>query len=165
MTGKLKIEIVESVEILSRLIKQERNPQKKERIQALYWIKTNLAETIGHLSALSGKHRTTVSRWLSSYRIGGISKMLEIYKSSGRKPEIPPEIQQALINELNEKEGFSSYKEIQTWLYTVHNLDVTYKVVHDTVRYRLKAKLKVPRRTNVKKDVKAEAEFKKKFQR
>ena len=35
MTGKLKIEIVESVEILSRLIKQERNPQKKERIQQL----------------------------------------------------------------------------------------------------------------------------------
>ena len=91
--------------------------------------------------------------------------MLEIYKSSGRKPEITPEIQQALINELNEKEGFSSYKEIQTWLDTVHDLNVTYKVVHDTVRYRLKAKLKVPRRTNVKKDVEAEAEFKKKFQR
>ena len=82
--------------------------------------------------------------------------MLEIYKSSGRKPEIPPEIQQTLINELNEKEGLSSYKEIQTWLYTVHDLDVAYKVVHDTVRYRLKAKLKVPRRTNVNKDVEAE---------
>ena len=89
--------------------------------------------------------------------------MVDIYKSSGRKPEISPEIQQALINELNEKEGFSSYKEIPTWLYTVHNLDVTYKVVHDTVRYRLKAKLKVPRRSNVKKDAEAEAEFKKKI--
>ena len=83
------------------------------------------------------------SRWLSSYRKAGLSKMVDIYKSSGRKPEIPTEIQQALINELNDQEGFSSYKEIQTWLYSVHNLDVTYKVVHDTVRYRLKAKLKV----------------------
>ncbi len=165
MTGKLKIEIVESVETLSKLLKQEKNPQKKERIQALYWIKTNLAETIGHLSALNGKHRTTVSRWLSSYRKGGFSKMVDIYNSSGRKPEISPEIQQFLINELNEKEGFSSYKEIQTWLYTVHDLDVSYKVVHDTVRYRLKAKLKVPRRSNAKKDVEAEAEFKKKFQK
>ena len=165
MTGKLKIEIVKSVETLSKLLKSEKNPQKKERIQALYWLKTNLAETIEHLSALSGKHRTTVSRWLSSYRKGGFSKMVNIYNSSGRKPKIPPEIQQALINELNEKEGFSSYKEIQTWLYTVHDLNVAYKVVHDTVRYRLKAKLKVPRRTNVKKDVEAEAQFKKKFQR
>ena len=77
--------------------------------------------------------------------------MLNIYTSSGRKPEIPPKIQQALINELTEKEGFSSYKEIQIWLYTVHNLNMSYKVVHDTVRYRLKAKLKVPRRSNTKK--------------
>lgn len=165
MTGKLKIEIVESFETLSNLLKQEKNSQKKERIQVLYWLKTNLAETIGNLSALSGKHRTTVSRWLSLYRKGGLSKMLDIYKSSGRKPEISPEIQQALIQELNEKEGFSSYKEIQTWLYTVHDLDVAYKVVHDTVHYRLQAKLKVPRRSNVKKDVEAEAEFKKKFQK
>ena len=164
MTGKLKIEISESIETLSNLIKQEKNSQKRERIQVLYWIKTNLAKTIGHLSSLSGKHRTTVSRWLSSYRKGGLSKMVDIYKSSGRKPEIPPEIQQALINELKEKEGFSSYKEIQTWLYTVHDLEVAYKVVYDTVRYRLKAKLKVPRRSNIKKDAKdaeAEIEFKK----
>ena len=165
MAGKLKIEISESIETLSNLLKQEKNAQKKARIQVLYWLKTNLAETIGHLSALSGKHRTTVSRWLSSYREGGISKMLDIYKSSGRKPEIPTELQQALINELKDKEGFSSYKEIQIWLYTVHNLDVSYKVVHDTVRYRLKAKLKVPRRSNIKKDAEAEAEFKKKYQK
>ncbi len=76
------MEIVESVETLSKLLKQEKNPKKRERIQALYWIKTNLAETIGHLSSLSGNHRTTVSRWLSSYRKGGLSKMLDIYKSS-----------------------------------------------------------------------------------
>ena len=127
MTGKLKIEISESIETLSTLLKQEKNLKRKERIQALYWIKSNLVKTIANLAALSGKHRTTVSRWLSSYREGGLQKMLDIYTSSGRKPEIPPEIQQVLINELTEKEGFSSYK-----------------VVHDTVRYRLKAKLKVP---------------------
>ena len=75
----------------------------------------------------------------------------------------PPDIQKALINELNNPEGFSSYKEIQTWLYTVHNLEVQYKVVHDTVRYRLKAKLKVSRRSNIKKDPEAEITFKKKL--
>ena len=53
MTGKLQIEIMESVETLSNLLKQEKNLKKKERIQALYWLKTNLAETIGHLSAFS----------------------------------------------------------------------------------------------------------------
>lgn len=165
MSGVLKIEIIESVETLKSLLKQEKNPQKRERIQALYWLKTNLVESIGHLSSLNGKHRTTVSRWLRSYRKGGLSQLLDIYKTSGRKTIIPPKIQQALINELQEKEGFSSYKEIQMWLYTVHDLEVSYKVVHDTVRYRLQAKLKVPRRSNIKKDAEAEVEFKKKFQR
>ena len=37
MTGKLKIEIVKSVETLSRLLKQERNPQKKERIKKRHY--------------------------------------------------------------------------------------------------------------------------------
>ncbi|MDJ0682978.1 MAG: hypothetical protein QNJ18_24335 [Xenococcaceae cyanobacterium MO_167.B52] len=40
--------------------------------------------------------------------------MLDIYTTSGRPPAIPPYIQQALINELKEKEGFSSYKEIRS---------------------------------------------------
>ena len=35
VTGKLKIEISESIETLSNLLKQEKNSQKKERIQVL----------------------------------------------------------------------------------------------------------------------------------
>jgi len=99
VTGKLKIEISESIETLSNLLKQEKNLKKKERIQALYWIKSNLVKTIENLAALSGKHRTTVSRWLSSYREGGLPTMLNIYTSSGRKPNIHPEIQQSLFYE------------------------------------------------------------------
>ena len=60
MAGILKIEIAESLETLLNRLKQEKNTKRKERIQALFWIKTNLAESIGDLSSLSGKHRTTV---------------------------------------------------------------------------------------------------------
>lgn len=165
MAGVLKIEIIESVEVLSNLLKQEKNSKKKERIQALFWIKTNLAKSIGHLSSLSGKHRTTVSSGSRLYRNGGLSKMLDIAIASGRTPAIPPEIQEKLINELSDQKGFSSYKEIQTWLYTVHDLEVSYKVVHDTVRYRLKGKLKVPRRSNVNKIPSSETNFKKNYQK
>jgi hypothetical protein len=42
--------------------------------------------------------------------------MLEIYKSSGRKPEIPPEIQQTLINELKFV-GIHQYKYDYLGLY------------------------------------------------
>ena len=54
MTEKLKIEIVESVETLSKLVKQEKNPQKKES-KHFIGLKRSLAETIGHLSAKKRK--------------------------------------------------------------------------------------------------------------
>jgi len=96
MAGILKIEIAESIDTLSNLLKQEKNTKRKERIQALFWVKTNLAESVGHLSALSGKHRTTVSRWLTLYRKGGLSKMLDIPVATGRTPAIPLELQEPI---------------------------------------------------------------------
>jgi transposase len=41
------------------------------------------------------------------------------------------------------------------------DLDVPYSTVYATVRYRLKAKLKVPRPSNVKADEEEQEEFKK----
>ena len=82
-------------------------------------------------------------------------------QNPGRTPSIPPAILAQLQEELSDPEGFSSYGEIKTWLETVHNLKVSYKVVHDTVRYRLKAKLKVPRPVNIKQKAGAIDNFKK----
>ena len=75
MTGKL------SIETLSNLLKQEKNLKKKERIQALYWIKSNLVETIENLAALSGKHRTTVSTLAHSLApVGGAGSLVKMAK-------------------------------------------------------------------------------------
>jgi hypothetical protein len=43
----------------------------------------------------------------------------------------------------------------------MHSIDASYKVVHDTVRYQLKAKLKVPRPQSVKQSVEAKENLKK----
>ncbi|MEB3277384.1 MAG: hypothetical protein VKK42_00480 [Lyngbya sp.] len=72
MTGIIKIEIRESaLELLKELKKQE-NQELKERIQALYWLKTNQVESTGAIAGLVKKHRTTVSRWLSQSYPGPI---------------------------------------------------------------------------------------------
>ncbi len=44
MTGKLKIEIIESVETLSNLLKQEKNLKRKERNPILYCQSFNLSK-------------------------------------------------------------------------------------------------------------------------
>jgi len=47
MSGINKIEILESKSELLELLKQEDNQEVKERIQALYWIKTKQVESTG----------------------------------------------------------------------------------------------------------------------
>lgn len=161
MSGVVKIHITETKETLKSLLVQANTPQAKERVQALYWLKTKTVETVAEIAILLGRHRTTVQRWLQQYRQGGLQKLLEEKKSPGRGQLMPPVIVERLQTELNQPEGFQSYKEIQKWLWTCHNLKVSYRTVHQWVRYRLGAKLKVPRPVSIKQAQGAVEEFKK----
>jgi hypothetical protein len=73
------------------------------------------------------------------------------------------EIRKRLEKELEQPEGFKSYGEIQRHLQAVEGIEVLYKVVHDTVHNKMKAKLKVPRPVGINYDPEAEEEFKKKL--
>ncbi|MDJ0715788.1 MAG: helix-turn-helix domain-containing protein [Prochloraceae cyanobacterium] len=161
MSGVLKINITESEETLKKLLIDQKIGKKKERIQILYLIKTHQAETVGHLAAVTGRHRVTISRWLSQYREGGLDRLLEIGKSPGRTPLISEEVKEKLNQELSDPEGFDSYKEIQQWLRSVHDVEASYYTVHKTVRYQLKSKLKIPRPVNIKQEKGAVETFKK----
>jgi transposase len=57
--------------------------------------------------------------------------------------------------------GFSSYGAIVEWLDKEHGLDIEYGTVYVWVRYRLGAKLKVPRPQSYKQDEELISEFKK----
>ena len=161
MSRVLKLEIQETLSELQTLLKQQKTGFGKERIQALYLLKTRQVETVQHLAVVLGRGRITVQRWLRLYRSGGITLLLEQKKSSGRPKAIPLDVRKQLYKELLEREGFKSYGEIRTWLRASEGIEVSYKVVHDTVRYQLKAKLKAPRPRSVKQKEGVEEEFKK----
>lgn len=161
MSRVLKIEISETVEELKDLLNLTKNQKVKERIQTLYWLKSEQVKSENALANLTGKHRTTISRWLRSYRIGGINALLAKGKSTGRSRKLNSQIEESLKQELQDEEGFSSYKEIQTWLKAVHDLEMSYTGVHQLVRYKLKAKLKTPRPVHLKQEVGIVEEFKK----
>ena len=163
MSGVIKIHIRESAEQLKALLPQQNTAKTQQRVQILYWLKTQQATTYHELAALVGRHRTTISRWLSQYRQGGLESLLTIRKSPGRTRSIPKELPDLIELELIDPEGFSSYKEIQHWLEVIHNLEIDYTVVDQFVRYHLKkAKLILPRPVQVKQDREATEEFKKK---
>ncbi|WP_241994471.1 IS630 family transposase [Chroococcidiopsis cubana] len=126
-------------------MKQQKTATGKERVQALYLLKTKQVETVQHLAVVLGRNRVTVQRWLSRYRQGGLNYLLEVGKSTGRTPLIPSEVVERLKQELLEPEGFSSYEEVRLWLAAELGVQVKYDVVHNLVHDKLKADLKVAR--------------------
>ena len=161
MSGVITIKITETVDELKELLKSTKNQEVKERLQALYWYKSKQVKTTKEIANLVGKHRVTVSRWLSNYRTGGLKALLTKGKSSGRNSKLNRSVKESLKQELLDVEGFSSYKEIQTWLQAVHDIEMSYTGVHQLVRYQLGGKLKVPRPTHIKQQVGAVENFKK----
>jgi hypothetical protein len=78
MSGVLKIEITESEESLKSLLHQQASSRHKERLQALYWLKSGQATTRLELSRLLSRGESTLYRWLKLYQAGGLSALLDI---------------------------------------------------------------------------------------
>ena len=76
MSGVVKIEIRETEEELKAFLRKEKDATRHEKLQVLYWLKTKTVETVLSAAVRLGKHRTTIQRWLSSYRKGGIEELL-----------------------------------------------------------------------------------------
>jgi transposase len=143
--------IHETPEELKELLAAEREAQKYQRLQVLYLLQTQQARTRRQVAHLLGVHRETIGRWLAAYATGGIPQMLTITKAPGKVPLLSLAMQQALRDRLRQPHGFASYKAIWQWLRQEYGLAIAYKTVHKFVRYTLRAKLKVPRTSHIKK--------------
>jgi transposase len=143
--------IHETPEELRRLLHAERDAQQQQRVQALYLIQTQQARTRLQVAHLLGVSRNTVGRWLAAYEAGGVAQLLTIAKAPGKAPLLSPAMQHALQERLAQPQGFASYKAIWQWLQHEYGVPIAYKTVHKLVRYRLRAKLKVPRKSHIRK--------------
>lgn len=154
--------IAETPEQLRRFKKQQKTIVSFQKIQSLYLLKTGQIKTITKLATLVGVHRVTLQKWLKKYKNGGLEGLLIIKPKTGRPSQFNDKAITELEKILNEAEnGFKSYEEIQQWLKSNCQLKIKYKTLYHWVRYRLKAKLKVPRRSAIKKNEQEEVEFKK----
>jgi len=126
MSGILKINITESEEVLKKLLLDQKTAKHRERVEILYLLVTKQAETVGHLAVLTGRHRVTISRWLSKYRQGGLESLLTISTSPGRQSLIPETVKDKLRGELQDPEGFDSYSEIHNLLNSIYDIQASY---------------------------------------
>lgn len=161
MSRPFKLEIKESEAELKKQLQQVRDASQKEKLQMLWWLKTGQVTQQQEIGKRLGRDTSTVTRWLQKYRDGGLKKLLQINKAPGAERKLSDAVLVDLKQQLNSPEGFSSYTEIVEWLKQKHGLEVEYATVYQWVRYRLGAKLKVPRPRSYQQDEQLVSNFKK----
>lgn len=155
------IDIKESLIELYEKLHKERDAEVKRRIYMLVLIKEGKTRTRKAVAKRIGVHRNTIREWLSKYETGGLDALMEI-KTPGAPPgqrSLSEEVLIALKKRLAEITGFFSYVQIQRWLKEIYDFSIKYKTLHRIIRYELKAKLKIPRRSHNKKNDAEEAAF------
>lgn len=153
-------EIRESIFELRQLLRTEKKTRGEERLRMLYLFRTGQAKTRKSAAQILSVHRTTISRWLDAYERGGLGRLLHMKTKSNHQPSLPTHVLHTLKRKLRRRRGFNSYKSIQLWLEKRYSLCIPYSTVHGIVRYGLKAKLKVGRKSHVKKNEKDGIAFK-----
>lgn len=161
MARPLEVTIVESREELERRLDAQTTATGKERLLLLYWLKLGIVNNRADLVKLLHKSEATITRWLSIYKSGGLTTLLEVKQAPGNRASIPAEAVSRLKERLQQPQGFSSYGQVQKWLEVECGVTAAYHVVHCLVRYKLQAKLKKPRPKSCKQNPQAIAQFKK----
>ena len=144
--------ITESADALHQRMKQEKDPKKRQRLQALHVAARGDARHRQDIAHLLGVHRHSVAAWFEAYAAGGIDQMLrdEVPRPPLRQ-RVTPTALSALQERLREPRGFASYTQIRMWLAEEHHVSLSYSGVYALVRGQLRAKPKRPRPSHVKK--------------
>ena len=98
-----------------------------------------------------GSIEKTVGQWLDAYEAGGLEQMLVRRYPPGRVPLLSQAQLHALQTELDKPSGFSSYGQIQQFIASTYQVEMSYKAVYSLIHDKWQAKLKVPRKSHQKK--------------
>jgi len=162
--GRLKtIEIKESEQELLAVSRKVKHALAQARLRALLLYKSGQAGSYEEIARLVGYERHAVGQWFKLYQQQGLAGCLQI--NPGGKPKgslISGQALAALQAKLQDPVTyFTSYKQIHQWLAKEDGIQLSYEHVHRFVRYYLGAKLKVVRKSNLKKDALKEEKYKK----
>ena len=144
-------DITESSTELKDRLRGESVGYKKQRLTALYLLQSGNAKNRKQVADLIGVNRQTVGHWLDAYQAGGIDQMLDRRYPPGRVPLLSEAQRHELRAELDKPSGFSSYGEIQQFIASTYQVEMSYKAVYSLIHDKWGAKPKVPRKSHKKK--------------
>jgi transposase len=104
----------------------------------------------------------SINNWRKAYREGGISQLLS-HKKTGFKPSVFSASEKIELGKLanNPKNGIVGYVELKRWVKEQFDKDVKYITLVKFMRHNFQTKIKVARKSHIKKDVEAVEDLKK----
>lgn len=146
---------------LRSLIRKESNSKNILRLQSLLHIKEKTFEKQSDLADHLGYNVRTMELWLKVYKEKGINSMLlGSTPRKARKRKISKEVHDGLANRLNDSfEGFQSYVSAVEWVEENYGVRYPYSTLRDYMIDVFGSKIKQPRKSHVKKDSEAQADF------
>lgn len=159
-----KTDIAESAEALLERSRKEPHPLAQARLRAFYLYRSGQALEYGQIAKEVGYERHAVGQWFRCYREKGLEACLRIDPGGHKRDSaIKGKALEELRARLSSPTGcFTSYRQIHQWLEEEHQIHLSYEHVHRFVRRHLGAKLKVVRKSSIKKDAAYEEKYKKK---
>jgi transposase len=122
--------------------------------------KESLSKTT--LSAAVGVNHNSIQKWRSAYISGGLEKLLEFNRGGFKPSLITADVHKKIEAKLTHpKEAFRSFEELRQWIDEHFIPGINYHTVNKYVKRKFGAKLKVARKSHVKKDEQQVEEFKK----
>ena len=114
------------------------------------------------LAAKTGVSRNSIASWKRSYSEGGIEQLTSDLRGGDFKSNITVDDKKKIEEKLSDpRKAFTSFTEAQAWLKEELGIDKNYHAVNKYLKRNFGAKLKVGRKSHVKKDEAAVAVFKK----
>lgn len=114
------------------------------------------------LAKLIGVNHNSVQNWRKLYADGGLSNLMS-HKKTGFKPSVISEQEHQGLKALltDPSNGIQGYKELNYWFQKTYNKTIPYTTLTGYCIRHFSTKIKVARKSHVKKDEKAVDTFKK----
>ncbi len=158
-----QFKVKESMVELRKLQKQS-NSMIGTRIRVLIEFKKNEKEGISKraVAELAGVNHNSVQDWRKLYITGGIELLMSYTKREGRPAHFSKQEHAKIESKLNDsKNGLRGYVELHQWAEKEFKKEILYNTLMKYAVREFGSKIKVARKSHVKKDDKAVEAFKK----
>lgn len=160
MATPVKIAVIESVEELKKRFSKA-SVHLRPKLKMLQAILSGINKN-SELAARTGVSARSITRWKEIYTRSGLEGLLNDQRGGDYRSGIDAAGKKKIADKLSApKEAFTSFSQAQDWINKELGTDKKYHAINKYLKRNFGAKLKVGRKSHVKKDEAAVAVFKK----